>query len=141
MATKKKAPSGSKKKPIEQNDPCAKPAGASAGYLSWDVAEHRERILKRELPNSRLWIFAEIHKYRSWRNFLKGVYDGRRSGQRILITGSARLDFDRFSGDSLQCSAEPKSEIRNPIRDAGYEMRLQKIRDIPVSASRIAHPE
>ena len=24
--------------------------GASAGYLSWDVAEHRERILKRELP-------------------------------------------------------------------------------------------
>ncbi len=77
-------------------------SGASAGYLSWDVAEHRERILKRELPASHLWVFDEIHKYRSWRNLLKGLYDGRRSGQRILVTGSARLDFYRFGGDSLQ---------------------------------------
>ena len=76
--------------------------GASTGYLSWDVAEHRERILKRELPPSRLWVFDEIHKYRSWRNLLKGLYDGRRPGQRILVTGSARLDFYRFGGDSLQ---------------------------------------
>lgn len=76
--------------------------GASGGYLSWDVAEHRERILKRELPDSRLWIFDEVHKYRSWRNLLKGLYDGRRPGQKILVTGSARLDFYRFGGDSLQ---------------------------------------
>ena len=76
--------------------------GAAAGYLSWDVASHRERILKRELPTSRLWIFDEIHKYRSWRNLLKGLYDGRRREQRILITGSARLDYYRFGGDSLQ---------------------------------------
>lgn len=76
--------------------------GAAAGYLSFDVAQHRERILKRELPTSRLWVFDEIHKYRSWRNLLKGLYDGRRAGQRILVTGSARLDFYRFGGDSLQ---------------------------------------
>jgi uncharacterized protein len=76
--------------------------GAATGYLSWDVAEHRECILKRELPSSQLWIFDEIHKYRSWRNLLKGLYDGRRPGQRILVTGSARLDFYRFGGDSLQ---------------------------------------
>ncbi len=76
--------------------------GASKGYLSWDVVEHRERILKRELPISLLWIFDEVHKYRSWRNLLKGLYDGRRSGQKILVTGSARLDFYRFGGDSLQ---------------------------------------
>jgi predicted AAA+ superfamily ATPase len=76
--------------------------GASAGYLSWDIAEHRERILKRELPDSRLWIFDEIHKYRSWRNLLKGLYDGRRPRQKILVTGSARLDFYRFGGDSLR---------------------------------------
>ena len=25
--------------------------GASEGYLSWDVVEHRERILKREPPS------------------------------------------------------------------------------------------
>jgi predicted AAA+ superfamily ATPase len=76
--------------------------GAAAGYLSWDVAEQRERILKRELPSSQLWIFDEIQKYRSWRNLLKGFYDGRRRGQRIMVTGSARLDFYRFGGDSLQ---------------------------------------
>ncbi len=44
--------------------------GAKAGYLNWDVAEHRERILRRELPPGRLWIFDETHKYRSWRNLL-----------------------------------------------------------------------
>jgi hypothetical protein len=47
-------------------------------------------------------VLDEIHKYRSWRNLLKGLYDGRRRGQRILVTGSARLDFYRFGGDSLQ---------------------------------------
>ena len=76
--------------------------GAAAAYLSWDIAEHRERILRQQLPASKLWIFDEIHKYRSWRNWLKGLWDGRRQGQRILVTGSARLDFYRHSGDSLQ---------------------------------------
>ena len=76
--------------------------GAELGYLNWDIPEHREAILERELPPAPLWIFDEIHKYRSWRNFLKGVFDGRRPGQKILVTGSARLDYYRFSGDSLQ---------------------------------------
>jgi uncharacterized protein len=76
--------------------------GADQGYLNWDVPEDRERILTRELPPSPLWVFDEIHKYRLWRNYLKGLYDGRREGQRILVTGSARLDFYRYSGDSLQ---------------------------------------
>lgn len=76
--------------------------GAAAGYLSWDIAAHRERILRRQLPPASLWIFDEIHKYRSWRGFLKDVYDGRTRGQRILVTGSARLDFYRHGGDSLQ---------------------------------------
>jgi uncharacterized protein len=77
-------------------------ASAEAGYLNWDIAGHRERILKRELPVNPLWVFDEIHKYRSWRNYLKGLYDGRPTGQQILVTGSARLELYRFSGDSLQ---------------------------------------
>jgi uncharacterized protein len=75
---------------------------ARDGYLNWDVAEHRERILRRELPAAPLWVFDEIHKYRAWRGFLKGLFDGRREGQRILVTGSARLDLYRRGGDSLQ---------------------------------------
>ncbi len=76
--------------------------GARAGYLNWDIPEHRARILKGELPPGPFWFFDEIHKYRAWRNFLKGAYDGRPPGQKILVTGSARLDFYRYSGDSLQ---------------------------------------
>jgi len=76
-------------------------AGTRAGYLNWDVPEHREAILARELPAADLWIFDEIHKYRRWRNFLKGLYDARPE-QRILVTGSARLDLYRYTGDSLQ---------------------------------------
>ena len=76
--------------------------GARQAYLNWDVAEHRERILKRELPPGGFWLFDEIHKYRRWRNYLKGIYDGRPRGQRILVTGSGRLDLYRFGGDSLQ---------------------------------------
>lgn len=81
--------------------------GADAGYLSWDVPEHRERVLRRELPAGDLWVFDEIHKYNRWRDFLKGVYDGsrqavRQSSQRILVTGSGRLELFGFGGDSLQ---------------------------------------
>ena len=75
---------------------------ARAGYLNWDVPRDRERILRRTLPAGRLWVFDELHKFRGWRNYLKGVWDGRATGQRILVTGSARLDFYRFGGDSLQ---------------------------------------
>lgn len=71
-------------------------------YLNWDVPEHREKILKGEMPPTKLWVLDEIHKYRNWRNTLKGLYDGRRSGQQILVTGSAKLDLYRFGGDSLQ---------------------------------------
>ena len=76
--------------------------GAKAGYLSWDVPLDRERIFRRELPSGKLWVFDEIHKYRPWRGFLKGLWDGRRAGQRVLVTGSARLDLYRYGGDSLQ---------------------------------------
>jgi predicted AAA+ superfamily ATPase len=72
------------------------------GYLNWDVPEQREHILKRELPIAQLWVFDEIHKYRLWRNYLKGIYDAKLKQQQILVTGSARLDYYRFSGDSLQ---------------------------------------
>jgi predicted AAA+ superfamily ATPase len=76
--------------------------GRRPGYLNWDVAADREAILRRELPPSDFWAFDEIHKYRLWRGFLKGIHDARRPGQRILVTGSARLDFYRHGGDSLQ---------------------------------------
>ena len=76
--------------------------GRRSGYLNWDAAPDREAILRGELPSSNLWVFDEIHKYRLWRRFIKGLYDRRRPSQKILVTGSARLDFYRHGGDSLQ---------------------------------------
>jgi predicted AAA+ superfamily ATPase len=76
--------------------------GAAEAYLSWDVPEHRERILRRELPPGPFWIFDELHKHRPWRDYLKGLFDARGPEQRILVTGSARLDLYRRTGDSLQ---------------------------------------
>lgn len=78
--------------------------GAADGYLSWDIAEERERILRRQLPAGDFLVLDEIHKYRGWRNWLKGIYDAQVRGprRRILVTGSARLDYYRYSGDSLQ---------------------------------------
>jgi uncharacterized protein len=71
-------------------------------YLNWDVSAHRERILRHQLPSGDAWFFDEIHKYRLWRNYLKGLYDQYGATRRVLVTGSARLDYYRFGGDSLQ---------------------------------------
>lgn len=71
-------------------------------YLNWDFASDREKILNSTLPNTKIWVFDEIHKYRKWRNFLKGLYDVHKDQVQILVTGSARLDLYRREGDSLQ---------------------------------------
>ena len=80
----------------------ARSLSSNESYLNWDDSEDRERILKRELPTNRLWIFDEIHKYKQWRNYLKGLYDKNKLEKEILVTGSARLDLYRRGGDSLQ---------------------------------------
>ncbi|RMH57994.1 MAG: ATP-binding protein [Candidatus Hydrogenedentota bacterium] len=76
--------------------------GRRRGYLNWDIPEDREAILKRILPDTSMWVFDELHKYRKWRNYLKGLYDQYYETKKILVTGSARLDLYRFGGDSLQ---------------------------------------
>ena len=72
------------------------------GYLNWDIPKDTEAILKRVLPDSSLLVFDEIHKYRQWRSYIKGVFDEFHPAQKILVTGSARLDLYRYGGDSLQ---------------------------------------
>ena len=72
------------------------------GYLNWDIPEYREQILKQELPPVHMIVFDEIHKYHSWRNYLKGLYDKMERTCRILVIGSAKLTYYRYGGDSLQ---------------------------------------
>ncbi len=72
-------------------------------YLSWDVPEHQMLLVKGGLPSGqRTVILDEVHKYKRWRNLVKGFYDRHKSSTQFLITGSARLDHYRRGGDSLQ---------------------------------------
>ena len=81
------------------------PGGSEShpAYLSWDAIAARRMLLRGELPADQpLILLDEIHKYRGWRNLVKGLYNTNRSRRRFLITGSARLDHYRRGGDSLQ---------------------------------------
>lgn len=71
-------------------------------YLNWDHPAVRPRLRNAELPPGEpVLLFDEIHKYARWRNLIKGIYDTERSRRRIIVTGSARLDYYRKGGDSL----------------------------------------
>ena len=72
-------------------------------YLNWDSLADRKRILDGHLPSKQaLVILDEIHKFGGWRNLVKGYYDKHKSKISFLVTGSARLDYYRRGGDSLQ---------------------------------------
>ncbi len=71
-------------------------------YMNWDDDDDRLAILERQFPKSDLLILDEIHKNRKWRGLVKGLFDKFHPGLKIMVTGSARLDYYRFGGDSLQ---------------------------------------
>ena len=76
---------------------------SSQAYLNWDYPVNREAILAARLPARQpLVIFDEVHKYAGWRGLIKGLYDKHQSSRSFLVTGSARLDYYRKGGDSLQ---------------------------------------
>ena len=71
-------------------------------YHNWDDPRMRARIREAQLPpHEPLLIFDELHKYARWRNLVKGIWDTEKSSRRIIVTGSARLDFYRKGGDAL----------------------------------------
>lgn len=74
----------------------------SSIYLTYDRIEDRKIILEEAwLPSVELIILDEIHKMKKWKNYLKGVYDTKLPHQKILVTGSARLEIFNKVGDSL----------------------------------------
>ncbi len=71
-------------------------------YLNWDRATDKSKILSDQIPlTGKRIVFDEIHKYKYWRNLLKGIYDKYHEDHEIIVTGSARLDYFRKGGDSL----------------------------------------
>ena len=88
-----------------------KKCGCTSLYFNWDDIATRRAYLNdsrffespaRSIGVDDPWIvFDEIHKRKNWRDILKGVYDIFSDDFRFLVTGSARLDLFRRSGDSL----------------------------------------
>ncbi|MCK5231811.1 MAG: ATP-binding protein, partial [Desulfobulbaceae bacterium] len=79
-------------------------------YCNWDIPEDRLALLENptffvEVPrhdsSAPLIIFDEIHKYKEWKNYLKGVYDQFHKDYVFLVSGSGRLDIFQKGGDSL----------------------------------------
>ncbi|MBF0451489.1 MAG: ATP-binding protein [Candidatus Magnetomorum sp.] len=71
-------------------------------YLNWDSRRDKEIIINEMWePEADLIIFDELHKYDSWKSHIKGIWDTRKHNEKILVTGSSRLDIFRRGGDSL----------------------------------------
>jgi predicted AAA+ superfamily ATPase len=79
-------------------------------YWNWDVRSDRAKLLKdfsfftyvdRKDDRPPLIIFDEIHKYRRWKNYLKGTCDAFAKDYRFLVLGSGRLNVYQKGGDSL----------------------------------------
>nr|UOZ97520.1 hypothetical protein NCPCFENI_01441 [Cupriavidus sp.] len=73
-----------------------------AQYLNWDVPADRA-ILQNQSWSNRVRMLAidEIHKRPEWKAFLKGIVDAKPEGQALMVTGSARMETWRQTGESL----------------------------------------
>jgi hypothetical protein len=79
-------------------------------YFNWDIPDHRRQLIEnptffeaieRKDSSTPLIIFDEIHKYKDWKNYLKGIYDQSHMEYQFLVSGSGRLDIYQRGGDSL----------------------------------------
>jgi len=81
-------------------------------YYNWDKREIRQRFKKEpyffrsdtlgKKADKKRWVcMDEIHKYPKWKDILKDYFDSFEEQFQFIITGSARLDLFRKSGDSL----------------------------------------
>lgn len=81
-------------------------------YFNWDLREIRDKyrndpyffetMIYDFSSRKHLWIcFDEIHKMPKWKNILKDYFDKFEKQCSFIITGSARMDWFRKSGDSL----------------------------------------
>ena len=79
-------------------------------YFNWDIRDDRARLLRDPSfftqldnpgPGPALVVLDEIHKYRQWKNYLKGAYDAHEGRFHFLVLGSGRLAIYQRGGDSL----------------------------------------
>lgn len=71
-------------------------------YINYDSDKDRALFREESWPRDiDLLILDEVHKYKNWKNKIKGIYDTEGHKYKILVTGSARLNVFYKTGDSL----------------------------------------
>ena len=79
-------------------------------YFNWDIISNKKLLIKdpaffqhinRVDSTKPIVILDEIHKYKQWKNYLKGIYDQFKNEYVFLVSGSGRLDTYQKGGDSL----------------------------------------
>jgi predicted AAA+ superfamily ATPase len=71
-------------------------------YLNFDIDRHRKIIRERSWNREQQYlILDELHKMPKWKGWLKGLADDEEESQRMVVTGSARLETFKKTGDSL----------------------------------------
>ena len=116
-------------------------------YLNWDILKDRELILKGpekimekhdapqlgKLPP--ITVLDEIHKFKDWKNYLKGFYDQFGKSTRIIVTGSSRLDIFTRGGDSLMGRYFPYTVHPITIRELSQQTKLENLISSPKEIS------
>lgn len=82
-------------------------------YYNWDLREIKtayqndadffmKDVYKYKGQKKKVWLcFDEIHKMPKWKNILKGVFDSYEDLIHFIVTGSAKLDLLKYTGESL----------------------------------------
>lgn len=71
-------------------------------YLNYDDFNQALIINKASWPiDVDFLILDELHKKPGWKGYLKGLYDTKEVSMALLVTGSARMETFRQSGESL----------------------------------------
>lgn len=82
-------------------------------YLNWDEDDAKALVLSGQqrvadycaldLAKAKIPVvaFDEIHKYKRWKQFLKGFFDKYEKKCKVIATGSAKLDVYKKGGDSM----------------------------------------
>src|SRR3989338_7474082 len=109
-------------------------------YFNWDILDNKKTLLENpyffqsvdvEGTDRPLVILDDIHKYRQWKNYLKGVYDKFHDRFSFAILGSGRLDISKNAGDAMTGRflemhlfpltaaelARPKTDIKQFLKD------------------------
>ena len=79
----------------------------TAAYLNYDVAAHRNAILKGELPPTEAWFFDEIHKTDTAGDAVEPRYFSDIDGREVdfgLVRGSRPVGFVECKWDDAEIS-------------------------------------